>query len=134
MKLNQKDKDFKIEKLARMLVVFSKIMQSNHIFKEVFNLSESLNQGLARGLLKLLKADNVIITYLGSQALKSIIQFVDASEANAERRNKQIMISESNINIMQYITRSLQLNDRYQKLHKGEIKCHIQIKTIVDIL
>ena len=117
-----------------MLVVFSKIMQSNHIYKEVFNLSESLNQGLARGLLKLLKADNAIITYLGSQALKSIIQFVDASEANAERRNKEIMVSVSKINIMQYITRSLQLNDRYQKLHKGEIKCHIQIKTIVDIL
>ena len=55
----------------------------------------------------MLKADNAIITYLGSQALKSIIQFVDASEANAERRNKEIMVSMSKINIMQYITRSL---------------------------
>ena len=44
------------------------------------------------------------------------------------------MISKSQINIMQYLQRSLQLNDRYQKLHKGEIKCHIQIKTVVDIL
>ena len=66
LKFNQKEKDFRIEKLARMLIVFSKILQSNYIFKEVFNLQESLNQGLARGLLKLLKADNVIITYLSS--------------------------------------------------------------------
>ena len=43
LKFNQKETDHKLEKLARMLVVFSKILQSNYIFKEIFNLSESLN-------------------------------------------------------------------------------------------
>ena len=113
LKRNKKDKDVVIEKLARMLIVFTKIMQSNYVFRDVFSLTEFQNKDLARSLLKLLKADNVLITYLASQCLKAVMQFGDTTETYAEKRNKELMISKSQVNIMKYIARSLQLNDRY---------------------
>ena len=36
IKRTKLDKDTIVEKLARMLVVFSKIMQSNHVFRDMF--------------------------------------------------------------------------------------------------
>ena len=44
------------------------------------------------------------------------------------------MISKSSVNIMKYLTRSLLVNDRYQKLHNGQVKCHVQLKTVIELL
>ena len=111
--------------MARMLIVFSKLMQSNYVYHDLFILSDFSNRELARSFLKLLKADNVLITYLSGQCLKRIMQFGDSSETHQERRNKESMISKSSVNIMKYLTRSLLVNDRYQKLHNGQVKCHM---------
>ena len=95
LKKNKKDKDVVIEKLARMLIVFTKLLQSNYIYRDLFQLADFTNRDLARSLLKLLKADNILITYLSSKCLKAIMQFSNSSEIHAERRNKEAMISMS---------------------------------------
>ena len=40
LKRTKKEKDTIIEKLARMLIVFTKIMQSNYVYRDVFSLTE----------------------------------------------------------------------------------------------
>jgi len=86
-----------------------------------------------RGILKLLKSENVFITYLASQCIVSVLKFCDASEQKAETKNKEFMIG-NEINIMKYLERHLCSHKRYLILHSGALKCNLDVKMVADIL
>ena len=117
------------ENLARMLLIFQKMMQSAHIYASYPLL---YCQKLAKSFFKLMKVENFLMTYLASQCLVSIMQFVDNSQSNNEQRNKHLLLCDK-LSMMKYLGRHLSYHDRCLKL-KGKITCHLSMKICADLL
>jgi len=124
------------EKLARMLVVFQKLMQSSHVFNALFQLGSASFahcQTLTKRLFKLMKVDNFLMTNLAAQSIVSIMQFPDESESATEEKNKKRMLE--SIGMIKYLGRHLSFHDRYIKMEKrNKLYCHMSLKMVADLL